>query len=212
MLSCIFFWSFDLFFHLGYIYFLSWHICYNVRGGTWGVCWGGGQPMLLSCGTVCGGGVQEGTMLLAQLMPSFQLLLLLPTSKLGSSSADFQVSGFVYILGSCGSFQWTLLWGWEFLLLPQPPQVFSVRGFGALFPRTGTLGCGVCLAPQLFLLIYPPTNVGPRTLLMWRRPMWYLEDGTAEQAKLVYSLMFQETVLQMGFQSETYCADKQSSI
>ena len=56
---------------------------------------------------------------------------------------------------------WTLLWGWEFLpLSPQPPQVFSVRGFEALFPCSGTLGCVVCLAPQLFLPAYPQVNVG----------------------------------------------------
>ena len=45
---------------------------------------------------------------------------------------------------------------------PQPLQVFSVRGFEALFPRTGTLGCVVCLAPQLFLPVYPHANVGPQ--------------------------------------------------
>ena len=44
---------------------------------------------------------------------------------------------------------------------PQPPQVFSVRGFEALFPHTGALGCAICLAPQLFLLVYPQANVGP---------------------------------------------------
>ena len=48
----------------------------------------------------------------------------------------------------------------EFLLLPRPPQVFSVRDFEALFPSAGTLGCMVCLAPQLFLLVYPHANVG----------------------------------------------------
>ena len=48
-----------------------------------------------------------------------------------------------------GSLQRTLLWGWEFLLLlPQPPQVFSVRGFEALFPWTGSLDCAVYLLPS----------------------------------------------------------------
>ena len=56
------------------------------------------------------------------------------TCKLGPSGADSQVGGFVYILGPCGSLQQTLLWGWEFLLLPQPPQVCTARGFwGFLF-------------------------------------------------------------------------------
>ena len=46
-------------------------------------------------------------------------------------------------------------------MLPQPPQVFSVRGFEALFSSAGALGCVVCLAPQLFLPIYLHSNVGP---------------------------------------------------
>ena len=42
---------------------------------------------------------------------------------------------FVYILGPCGSYQRTLLWGWEFLpMLPQPPQVFSIWGLRLYFP------------------------------------------------------------------------------
>ena len=44
---------------------------------------------------------------------------------------------------------------------PQSLQIFSVRGFEALFPHAGTLGCTVCLAPQLFLPVYPHANVGP---------------------------------------------------
>ena len=48
-------------------------------------------------------------MLLAQLLASIQLLLLLPTSKLGPSGADSQVAGFEYVLGPCGSLQQTLL-------------------------------------------------------------------------------------------------------
>ena len=31
----------------------------------------------------------------------------------------------------------------------------------ALFPRAGTLDCVICLAPQLFLLVYLHANVGP---------------------------------------------------
>ena len=51
--------------------------------------------------------------------------------------------------------------------------MFSVRGFEALFPHAGTLGCKVCLAPQLFLLVYPHANVGPPGLpaaLPWSSP------------------------------------------
>ena len=47
------------------------------------------------------------------------------------------------------------------MLSPQPPQVFSVRGFEALFPHTVAWGCMVCPTPQLFLLVYLHANVGP---------------------------------------------------
>ena len=62
-----------------------------------------------SCRSVCGGGVPEGTMLLAQLSAGFQSLPPLPTSKLGPSGAVSWVGGFVNILGPCGSLQQTLL-------------------------------------------------------------------------------------------------------
>ena len=117
--------------------------------------------MSLCCGTVCGGGVREGTMALAPLSAGSQSLPPVTTIKLGPSSADSRVCGFVYVIGPCGCLQRTLLWGWEFLLLaPQPPQVFSVTGFEVLFLCAGSLGCAVCLAPQLFLLFYLHANVG----------------------------------------------------
>ena len=100
-------------------------------------------------------------MSLTQLSADFQSLPPLPTSKLDPSGTDSQMGGFVYILGPFGSLQYTLLWGWG-CLLPLPLlQVFSVRGFEALFPHAGTLGCTVCLTPQLFLQVYPHANVGP---------------------------------------------------
>ena len=99
-------------------------------------------------------------MLLALLSASFHSLPLLPTIRLGPCGADSWVGGFVYFLGSCVSLQWTLLWGWSFLLPPQSSQAFSIRGFEALFPCTGTLYCTVCLAPQLFFPVYLHGNVG----------------------------------------------------
>ena len=73
---------------------------------------------------------------LAQLSAGFHSLLLVPTSKLGPVGADSQVDGFGYILGPYGSLQLTLLWGWEFLLLPpQPPQVFQSVVWGFISPR-----------------------------------------------------------------------------
>ena len=64
------------------------------------------------------------------------------------------LGSFVYILGPYGSLHQTFLWGWDFLLLPQPQHVFSVRGFEALFPHAGTLHYVVYSPAQFFLLIY----------------------------------------------------------
>ena len=127
------------------------------------------QATLLHCGTVCGRGFREGTMVLAWLSAGFQSLPPLPTIKLGPSDADPQVGGFVYILGPCGSLQSSLPGGWEFLLLLQRPQVFTARGFEALFLRNGTLGCTVCLAPQFFLPVI--------CTRMWDRPICQLLPG-----------------------------------
>ena len=114
-------------------------------------------------------------MLLAQPSAGFQSLPLLPTSKLGPSGAYSWVGGFAYILEPRGSLQQTLLWGWEFLLAPQPPQGFWVRGFEALFPGAGALGGTICLAPQLFFWVYLHTNVGPPGLPATASPALVLQ-------------------------------------
>ena len=99
-------------------------------------------------------------MLLAQLA-IFQSLPPLLTNKLGPSGADSQVGGCVCVYSRT-------LWvspvnspvRLVVSLLPKPPKVFPVRGFEALFPHAVTLGCSVCLAPQLFLRVYLHANVG----------------------------------------------------
>ena len=62
-----------------------------------------GQPRCFCSEVICGGGVQEGTMPLAQLSLGFQSLPPLPTRILGPSGADPWVDGFVNVLGPCGS-------------------------------------------------------------------------------------------------------------
>ena len=47
--------------------------------------------------------------------------------------------------------------------------MFNQR-FEALFPCAGTLGCVVCLTPQLFLPVYLHTNVGPPALPVTASP------------------------------------------
>ena len=138
-------------------------MCYFVRGRTLGIHQGGATHFA-ACGTVCGGGVREGTMLFARLWPCFQSLPPLPASKLGPPGADSGVGGFVYILGPCGSLQRTLLWGWEFLpLQPQPPQVFSVRVLRLYFPALGPW-----VAPSIS---FPSCSSWFICTQMWDRPL-----------------------------------------
>ena len=83
-------------------------------------------------------------MLLAWLSTSFQSLSLLPTNKLGPSVADSWVSGFVCILGPCGSLPQTfhVRLGVSPVAAATPIGYFSQK-FEALFPFTVTLGCMV---------------------------------------------------------------------
>ena len=147
-------------------YFLSQHTCYVKRDGALGICQGGTTHFAVLC---CMWGRRTERKNVACWCLSWFSFTSPATHK--QIGADSQVGGFVYILGPCGSLQQTVPWSWEFLPLPQPPQNFSVRGFEALFPCTGTLGSIVCLAPQLFLPVYPHTNVGlpcpPAATLLW---------------------------------------------
>ena len=77
----------------------------------------------------------EGAMVLAPLSAGPQSLRLLPTIKLGPSGAVSWVGELVHTLGPCGSLQWSLLWGWEFLLPPPPPRMFSISGLRLHFPE-----------------------------------------------------------------------------
>ena len=120
-------------------------------------------------------------MLLAWLSAGFQSLPLLPTSKLVPSGADSQLGGFVYTLGPCGFLQWTHLWGWEFLPPPQPSRVFWVRGLRLYFPM---LGCGICLALQLFFPVYPHANVGTATLPAAALPALVLQPLPCRESSL----------------------------
>ena len=115
----------------------------------------------------------EGPVVPASLSARFQSLPPLPTIKLGPSGADSQVCGLVHALGPYASLQWTLLWGWEFLLLPpQLPQVCSVRGLRLYFSEldpwvalsvAGSASCCLALpAPQ------STASLGPTaTVLLW---------------------------------------------
>ena len=59
----------------------------------------------------------------------------LPTIKLGPCGVDSRMGELVHALGPCGSLQQTLLWGWEFLLLPQPHRCLQSEVWGFISPR-----------------------------------------------------------------------------
>ena len=61
---------------------------------------------------------------------------------------------------------------------PTPMGVFTQR-FEALFPRSGTLGCEVCLTPQSFLLAYLHSNVGLPSLQATTSASQYLARSTS---------------------------------
>ena len=140
---------------------LSQCTCFIVRDGALGTHQSGSTHFAALWWLMWGRG-QRGNNAVAGLSAGFQSFPLLPTSKLGLYGADSRVGGFVNVLGPCGSLQWTLLWGQEFLPLPpQHPQVFTTRSFQALVSQHWNPGlCRLSRSP-----IVPPgylhVNVGP---------------------------------------------------
>ena len=68
----------------------------------------------------------------------------------------------MHTLGPCGSLQPTLLLGLEFLLLlPQPLQLFSIRGLRLYFPRLEPWVAWSASLPAV-CPVYLCANVGPR--------------------------------------------------
>ena len=137
---------------------------------------------------------REGAMVLAPLSAGFQSLPLLPTIKLGPSGADSRVDGFVHAPGPCGSLQWSLLWGWEFLLLPpQPPWVFSIRGLRLYFPTlkpwvawSASLPC--CSSQFIYMWIWghrvcqpPPCGVCQLQPGLPRSTICHLSESTSRR-------------------------------
>ena len=137
--------SFGQFLHLGHIS-LSQCTCYVVRGRALGIHQGvRGNPLYLCCCSVCGEGVRVETMLLACLSCCSQSPPPLPTSDWCPSrcfpGADSLVGGLMYILEPHEPFKQTFLKDSQFLSPPQPPQIFTARGYEVLFSR--------CLSPGL---------------------------------------------------------------
>ena len=106
------------------------------------------------------GRIRAGTMPLAQLSAIFQSLPLLPTSKLGPSGADSGWVGLCMFWDSVGLSNGLSCEAGSFSCRLNPHRCFQSEVCDFI-SHTGALGCAVCLAPQLFLLVYLHVNVGP---------------------------------------------------
>ena len=136
-----------------------------------------GQPASLLCGSLCGGGVGEGTVLLpgfwrlAWHCPHFQSFHLLPIVTSTPLAVALvvvpRVGGFAYVLGVWEPFKWTVLRDWQFILLPHPPLFFIARNYKGLFsqrqnPGLHSLAWGWdCLLPRhSSCFLSPPHECG----------------------------------------------------
>ena len=121
-----------------------------------------GWLLLLLCEAVCGGGAEREQWCPLHRISIFRSATHNQTGPLWCCS---RVGGLVHTLGTCGSLQRPLLWGWECLLLmPQPPGAFSIRGLRLYFPELEPWLTRSALLPAV-LPVYLCVNVGLQGLL-----------------------------------------------
>ena len=155
-LSCIFFWSSDLFFHLGH-FLVSECLLHNKGWSLRCSPWQGNQSLCVVMLYVGEGSKREQP--LARLSAGIQALLLLLTSKLGSFPGRW--------VCVCSRTLWVSLTNSPMRLGVSPtastPTGFSVRGFRLYFPVLELWVVQSVLLPKsdLFLSVYLHTNVGP---------------------------------------------------
>ena len=109
--------------------FFSWRSPNVVRGRGLGVHQGRATHVAALWCCVWGGGVWEGTVPLALLTAIFSHFSCYPQANWAILVLIPLVDGFVYILGPCGSLQWTLLWGFS-----TPTGFFSQRFLKLYYP------------------------------------------------------------------------------
>ena len=115
-----------------YLFVLEGLLCCKGRGLRYSP--GAGQPTLLCSGAVCWGGVWGEQCHLHSSGPSFSHFHCYPQANWAFLVLIPKWVGLCTFPGPHGPLQLTLLWDWQFFSLLQPPQVFSVTGFEALFP------------------------------------------------------------------------------
>ena len=147
-----------MFFYLGHIS-LSQCACYVVRGGALGICQSEATHVAALWHCMWGRGPRGNS---AASLALSQISLTSPAShkQIGPFWCQFPGEWFCVLSGTL----WVSPTNSPVRLgvsptAATPTEYFSQR-FEALFPRTGTLVCVVCVTPQLFLLVYAHTNVG----------------------------------------------------
>ena len=146
LLSCIFFWSFDLFSHLDHLFFFLVHLLCNK-----GFSPGQGNPHQCIVTLYVREGAKRDNATCSALC----------WFSVTSPTTNNQVGLFwCWFLGGWAVYRSNTLWvsptnssvrlGVSPAVASTPTGVFSPR-FEALFLCTGALGCAVCFAPQLFL-------------------------------------------------------------
>ena len=161
-LDCLlyFFWSFDLFFHVAIFLCLGTPAIYLVRGRALDICQGRATHVLALWHCIWGEGSERENI----------ACLALGQISVTSSTTHKQIGPFCcWFLDGWMCVHSKTLWvsppnslvrlGVSPTATSTPIDFFS-RGFQALFPPARTLGCMVCLVPQLFILVYPHANVG----------------------------------------------------
>ena len=129
---------------------------------------GQGNPLCCFVVLYVGEGSEREQCCLLSSRPTFRHYPMLPESRLCPLSccpgADSWVGGFVYVLGSCGPLQGTVLIDWEFIPPPQPPQALTARGSEALSAWHWNPGLHGLSHSWWLLSVYLHINVGPSAL------------------------------------------------
>ena len=156
----VYFWSPDLFFHLGH-FFLSWRACY-VKGRSLRCSPGRGNACHCAVTLYVREGSKREQWRLLCSLPVFSHSLRLPQSNWAPLVLLPEWVGLCTFSAPVGvsPTNCPVRLGVSPAAVSTPTGVFN-QWFEVLFPQAGALGCAVCFAPPPFLPVYLCENVGP---------------------------------------------------
>ena len=162
LLSCIFFWSFDLFFHLGHVFCLSWCAC-CIKGWSLRCSPGRGNGHCCTVMLYVGKGSNREQWCLLHSLPAFSHFSRFPQSNwaplvLIPRWVDLCISRPLWVSPTNSPVRL----GVSPSAASAPTGVFN-QWFEALFPHAGTVGCAVYgwvhqLLPCCQLQLCPPCS------------------------------------------------------